>query len=983
MDIASWLAGLGLGRYAPAFRGNDVDAEVLRRLTGDDLRELGVASVGHRRKLLQAIAALPADTPAERRRLTVMFVDLVGSTELAREQDPEDTGRLLRRYHDAVAAEIARVGGHLAKLMGDGVLAYFGWPRAHEDDAERAVRAGLAIAAAVGRLHGSGGPPLRVRVGIATGPVIVGERLGQGVAQEETVVGDAPTLAARLQAAARPGQVLVAAATRTLLGSLFDLEAVGRLDLKGFEAPVQAWAVRGIARSTGRFEALRGSDPAPLVGRERELARLRRYWAAACRGKGRAVLVIGEGGIGKSRLISSLRHEAEKKPHVEICWQASPFQSESPLWPVLRELAPTRSLTALEQRLALSGVDRDALMPLLAEALGLRAGRGQRRPELAADARRARLMGLLAEHVTGLARERPLLLVLEDAQWADASTLELVDLLLPRLEASQALLLMTARPDGLPALAEARRIGRLELAGLDAGAVAAILARLAGGEPDSATVASVMARTGGVPLFVEELARVLAAPGSDESVPATLHDTLMARLDALGEDRELAQLAACVGREVDPALLAAASGLPPSALRPALDRLVRAGLLERRGRGGRARHVFRHALVRDAAYESLLRSRRRAIHARLLAAIESGLAPDAADQAGHHAAAAERWDRALHHFGAAGVAALQRAAQAEGMALVTRALDAGFRLSGDVTAELAMVELRRARALAWLAAGDVARTMVELREADARASRLSMPRLIGQLRVQRAQVEVTFGGHPRRAERYAREALRLAERIGDEELAAAARAVLGLALLAAGEPQRAIAELEAQAAACADGFRLPLPGGGATVAVQLLAAYGEALAMAGRLDEAMAHALAAPKLAQRTANPWDREVAGYHLARIALAGAEPAAALPLAEANLAFAERHGLPAVAARNWALLAAGLHAAGSGSEAHRCALEAAEACAAMRLEGPRTEALLVAARTAEGALRRRIAGDALELARQHGYRGLERDAEALLAG
>ena len=357
MDISAWLRELGLERYEEAFRDNDVDAKVLPHLTAEDLKDIGITSVGHRRSLLAAIKALrpetaspepepsaaapPAAEPsreAERRQLTVMFIDLVGSTALAARLDPEDMAAVIRAYQECCAEVVERWGGHVAKYMGDGVLAYFGWPQAHEDEAERAVRAGLAIVAALARLETTAGEPLAARVGIATGLVMVGELIGEGAAREEAVVGETPNLAARLQTLAAPGSVVISQATRRLLGGLFDLEDLGPRRLKGFAEPLAAWRVEGEGQAEGRFEARQTAGLTPLVGRDEEIALLLRRWQQAKDGEGHVVLLSGEPGIGKSRLVREVRARLKDEPHVRLLYQCSPHHTTSPLHPVIEQL---------------------------------------------------------------------------------------------------------------------------------------------------------------------------------------------------------------------------------------------------------------------------------------------------------------------------------------------------------------------------------------------------------------------------------------------------------------------------------------------------------------------------------------------------------------------------------------------------------------------------------------------------------------------
>ena len=886
MDVAEWLAGLGLDRYAAEFAAQAIDAELLATLTEDDLTQLGVVTVGHRRRLLNAIAVLrevppasgrpPASRTAERRQLTVMFVDLVGSTALSRQLDPEDMRELIRRYQIVVAGEITRLDGHVAKYMGDGVLAYFGWPRAHEGEAERAVRAGLAITAAVADLRTPAGDPLAARAGIATGLVVVGDLIGEGAAQEAAVVGETPNLAARLQALAPPGGLLVADSTHRLLGGLFEVAPVGGLAARGFDEGVLAWRVLGASTTTVRFEA-RGADGiAPMVGRAHELGLLGDRWLQACRGQGQAVLVAGEAGIGKSRLLRGLRDAGTGDAHTEIHWQCSPFHAESPLWPVIQHLAVAGDavgLAGLERRLRDAGLEPGHVLPSLA----VRAEATSPPPasELSAELSRQRTLQILGDHIVALAAEQPLLIQLEDVHWADATTLELVGLLLGRIGTAPVLLAITGRTEGLPTLPAVPHLTRLTLSRLDRTAIAALLGHLLRGRDSPASlVDAVAARTDGVPLFVEELAKMLAerSDGSGlgdagDAVPASLHDALMARLDRLPAAKEVAQIAACIGREFDHRLLAAIADRNEAELESRLEELCATELLYRRGVPPEASYSFKHALVRDAAYDSLLKSRRRTIHAELLAALERGVVPARAEELGHHAAAAEIWAKALHHYGAAGKAALDRAANAEGLALSVKALDAGGRLTGDITAEVAMIDLHRARSWAHLTVGDTLRMLAELREAETRAARFGMARLTCQLKAQRTHVESIFGGHTRRAVRYGREAARIARAIGDADLTSAARFVTGYALLFAGDARAAVAELAVDADAYQRGLRIIAAGSSGTLAVDGLATLGHALGQLGRWDEALARGAEARAVAAETGSPWDMNVANYHLAR--------------------------------------------------------------------------------------------------------------------
>ncbi|MBR0830656.1 AAA family ATPase [Bradyrhizobium manausense] len=725
MDIGAWLCGLGLGQYEHEFRANDVDAEVLIDLTAEDLIGLGVASIGHRRKLLAAIAALRAGSisatipatsepvaisgiaslvpEAERRQLTVMFVDLVDSTALAARLDPEEMAEVLRNYQSAVAAAIARFEGHVAKYMGDGVLAYFGYPHAHESEAERAVRAGLAAVAAMHSLGSAHGAPLAARIGIATGPVVVGELIGEGAAREETVVGDTPNLAARLQTLAEPGTVVISARTRELIGELFALAELGLQILKGFPGPVRAWRVVGEGAAESRFEALHGAGLTPLVGRDNEIGLLLEHWERAKDGEGQVVLLTGEPGIGKSRLVRALRGRLENEPHTPLSHYCSPHHQTSPLYPVIGLLeraagfaaddpAATR-LDKLEALLALSTDDVATVVPLVAALMSVETNARYPPLDMSPHRQKERTLDQLVDQVLGLATRRPVLALYEDVHWADPTSLELLDLLVDRVQSAPVLVLITFRPEFEPPWMRYAHVAALTLSRLSRRQGAAMVARLSGGKAlPPAVLDQIIAKTDGVPLFVEELTRTvletdllrdegdryaLAGPLPPMAIPTTLQESLLARLDRLAPAREVAQVAAAIGREFSHELLAIATALPENDLQVALDDLVGSGLVFRRGTPPQATYSFKHALVQDAAYTTLMRAKRQRLHARIAAALEQHFPETVQAQpelVAHHYTEGGLTEPATDYWLKAGQRAIARSAMAEALAQLRNGL---------------------------------------------------------------------------------------------------------------------------------------------------------------------------------------------------------------------------------------------------------------------------------------------------------------------
>ena len=692
MDVAAWLQELGMEAYVPSFRANDIDLTVLQQLTEADLASLGVRSVGHRRKLAGAINALRRPKPvlhapheaAERRQITIMFCDLVDSTALAARLDPEELRAILTQYHATVTKGARRFDGFVAKYMGDGVLVYFGYPQAHEDDAERAVHAGLEVLRSVARMSAG----LQARIGLATGRVVVGDLLGEGAAQEQIVVGETPNLAARLQALAAPGTMVVAASTRRLLGEMFRLSDLGPQQLKGLAGPVRAWAVQGALASASRFEAMRRRAMADMAGRDaerRELLALRRQaWA----GEGQILVLSGEPGIGKSRLAAWICDDSASHRHRRFRYQCSQYHQDSPLHPFIAQVRRVSGfqpgdgqrlrLDKLTAAVAVSGADPAPLVPLLAalleipgEPLGLPPAQ-----------QRTRTLHAFSVMLTAMAQDGPVLLLFEDAHWADATSLELLDLLGECIRTLPVLLVVTCRPDFPARWAGCPNAATLVLDRLDEGSIRAIVAHAANDAalPDAA-VQWIVDKAEGIPLFAEELARTVGeAEATGRAVPDTLHDLLMARLDSMAAAKEVAQIGAVIGREFPRALLQEVHGQGGAVLDAALARLQDAALVYSRstnGRGTDGVYVFKHALVQDAAYDSLLKSRRNVLHQHI-AEILGEQRPDHPEAepeiVAQHYARAGLLEEAVCWWGRASGRALLRSAYAEAIGHCRNAL---------------------------------------------------------------------------------------------------------------------------------------------------------------------------------------------------------------------------------------------------------------------------------------------------------------------
>jgi class 3 adenylate cyclase/predicted ATPase len=708
--------------YAQCFAENGIDFSALRYLTDQDLKDIGVL-LGHRRKMLAAIAEFAGVTPeaapapaqasappptavplaeatAERRQVTVMFSDLVGSTALSARIDPEDLREVISAYQKCVAETVQRFGGFVAKYMGDGVLIYFGYPQAHEDDAERAVRAGLELVGAVGGLKTHAA--LQTRVGIATGLVVVGDLIGSGASQEQAIVGETPNLAARLQGVGRPNSVVIAESTRKLLGNLFELEDLGAQDLKGIAGAVRAWTVLRPSSVESRFDALHASGLTELVGREEELELLLRRWSKAKNREGQVVLLSGEAGIGKSRLTAALLERLSAEPHTRIRVFCSPQNTDSALYPSIGQMEraagltrhdkPQAKLDKLDVLLAQSSTSPEDAA-LLAAMLSIPNDGRYPALELTPQQRRQRTLDALVLQAVALSRQKPLLMIFEDAHWTDPTSLELWGRVVDRIPNLRALLIVTFRPEFDPPWVGRPYVAALTINRLGEREIAAMIDRVTGNKPLPATIRlDIIERTDGIPLFVEEMTKAVleaksegdvdqiaaAIPSPALAVPASLHASLMARLDRLGPAKEVAQIGAVIGREFSHDLLAAVALRDEAQLQSALHALVEAGLLFRQGLPPNATYLFKHALVQDAAYGALLREPRRALHARIADVLANQFVEIAGNQPellARHCTEAGLVEKAAGLWGKAGQHSLERSALVEAIAQFTRALD--------------------------------------------------------------------------------------------------------------------------------------------------------------------------------------------------------------------------------------------------------------------------------------------------------------------
>src|SRR3989440_2851384 len=696
-ELAEWLGRHGLGQYAKTFAENNIEFSVLPDLTENDLEKLGVSSLGHRKKLLRAIEELAAarqptgtttavsnvtvvppsleqHREAEFRQITVMFCDLVGSTQLSEKLDPEDLQKLIDAYRVECSTAISRYGGEVARYFGDGVMAFFGWPRAHEDDAARAIHAALEIVSGITKI--SGPVTLTCRVGICSGPVVVGE-IGDSGTWSMDAVGETPNIAARLQTLAVANTVLISESTKRLVSAAFDFQDLGLQQLKGVTEPIHLYSVRSAKNTASRFEAAHVGSLTPLIGRSSELSLLLDRWQKGKEGDGQVIFLSGIPGVGKSRLLHELKSHIQREPHVLLHHQCSPYHSQSAFFPIIEQIEQAAQLTAREadpDKLAklkayLPPSTDGSLEPvlLIANLLSIPLENRAELSGLTPQQIKNKTISTLVDMLLAFSVQRPTLCIFEDAHWLDPSSLELLELIISRIDHARVLVIVSCRPQFRPTWITHANTTMHSLTRLSHTEVKAMIRDLLrGGSMPQPLLDQIIEKADGVPLFIEELTNsMLSAPlrtrGTFERaaqpallrVPDTLSDALIERLDPGAPSRRHAQIAAVVLREFSYDLLSAASQIDEDGMLSALSLLEQADIIYRVGISPVLRFAFKQALLRDAIYDSLLRSKRQQIHADIAAILEHDF-PELAEnqpevlayhyqEAGNHQLAIRRW----------------------------------------------------------------------------------------------------------------------------------------------------------------------------------------------------------------------------------------------------------------------------------------------------------------------------------------------------
>jgi predicted ATPase/class 3 adenylate cyclase len=945
-SVSEWLASLGLATYAQRFAESAIDMSVLLDLTEQDLQELGVL-LGHRRKLMRAIGELKLTGSqarqayrdarrdhAERRQVTVAFCDLVDSTAMAQRLDPEDMRSVISAYNGCVAGVIGVHDGIVAQYLGDGVLAYFGYPQAHEDDAMQAVRAGLALVDAVAGLTTVAGAQLRVRIGIATGTVVAGELSGEVADQEHAVVGETPNLAARLQGQAEPGTVVICANTRRLSGEHFDCRDLGPITLKGFANAVPAWQVLGPSSMESRIATERRKRSIPLLGRDEEMEVLLRRWQQARNGEGRVVLLTGEPGIGKSHILLALHEALKSEPHVRLRYFCSAHHCNSALFPFIGQLeqaarfergdSPEAKRGKLESLLERSGSLANHAAALLAHLLSLPSDSRDPLPEASPQKRRQMTMAALLAQLVPLVTGRTVLIIVEDVHWIDPTSLELLTLLVQRVQTRPVLVVMTARPEFVPPWPRHAYVTTIPLTRLSRRDSVALVERVTGGKRLPAEVLKqILDRTDGVPLFVEELTKavveseLLQQRGSDYAlerpmpvlaIPATLQASLAARLDRLAQAKDVAQIGAVLGREFSWEMLSTLAGWREDRLEEALNELVGSELVYCRGEPPDAVYTFKHVLVRDAAYAGLLRSQRVRLHAEIASTFERDFPEIVAAQPetlAHHLTEAGLAEKAVRYWLQAGRIAAARSANAEAVAHLQRGIDAVRILPESPVRDRVELELQVALAPCLIATQGAASgiALATFQRARDLCEHLGDPPEYLQVLFWIATASVVRGELPQALEADM-VVLERAEARGDVPARLNAIRGQGMILLFMGrivEAREVIDRALAAFEAASEAERLAARAAGQDCGVACLALMSWASWLLGHADSAVTEAEAAVRQADAIEHAHTRAYASYYASVVAALRGEPMIARRYAEHCLTLSVEHGF-----RHWQGLA-----------------------------------------------------------------------------
>ena len=950
----------------------------------------------------------------QQRQLTIMACDLIGAMPLSADRDPEDVHDQIIAFHQLAANIAAQFHGFVAQHQGNGLLIYFGYPAANEHDAEHAVRAGLAIVDAVRILSAPASSPPRASVGIATGLVVIGEKPAPGDMRQQLAIGKTPDLAMRLRTAAAPGEVVIAADTRRLLGQLFEYRKLPDMEVKGLPQAVTAWHVLGEAVGVSRFDARRAGSSSVLVGRQEEIELLLRRWDQARSGAGRVVVLSGEAGIGKSRVVESVLERLEDGRHRRLRYFCSPHHSHSALYPVITQLERAANfepgsdasarIDRLEALLELTTTNLPRDVALIAELVGV--PMDGRYPALAISPQQRREMTLsaLLKHLSGGAAQEPVLIVVEDAHWIDPTSLDLLDAIVARAANLPLLLLVTVRPGFQPSWVGQPHVTMMPLSRLSRSESAGIVGDIARDNalPD-AIVEQILSRTDGVPLFIEELTHALLEDGQlrgapdrsvlDEAlpsraIPTTLKASLVARLDLLGgAAKDVASIGAAIGREFSYELIAAISALAPSDIDTALGQLTASGLVTRRGTPPLASYSFKHALVQDAAYVTMLRSQRRQLHADIAGALIKRSPAQTESQpeiVAHHFTEAGLAREATDYWIKAGRLAHARWANREAASFFERALRCLETLPETTATMEQAIDLRFDLKTSLFPLGEFGRILGYLREAEALAKRLDDARRLCLASVHLCQT-LGLGGNPRDAVKFGRHAHLLADSLGELSLRVAASLFLGIACFSTLHYAEAESlflkvlellegELSFQQFSLA-GFP----------AVSVRSFLTRIFADQGKFERGIAHGEDGIRLAEAIDHPYSLAIVCWCLADLLATRGELSRAVVLLERGLTVAREWNLPFLAAGNSGSLGyayARLGRTAEGLPLMEQALDVFENMGHRFAQAlfltPMGEACLLAGRHMDAL---KFAGKALALARENGQRSGEAAALRLL--